>query len=28
VVLEVPAPAAGTLAQIVKPDGSTVVAAK
>jgi 2-oxoglutarate dehydrogenase E2 component (dihydrolipoamide succinyltransferase) len=26
VVLEVPAPAAGTLAQIVKPDGSTVVA--
>ena len=26
VVLEVPAPSAGTLAQIVKPDGSTVVA--
>jgi 2-oxoglutarate dehydrogenase E2 component (dihydrolipoamide succinyltransferase) len=26
VILEVPAPAAGTLAQIVKPDGSTVVA--
>src|SRR5215472_6244395 len=25
VVLEVPAPSAGTLAQIVKPDGSTVV---